>query len=114
MGGSASSVGLPPATRCRPSECSSFRWKTSSSNDRDREYARLLSFLGLDDNDATRDFFERQVRPEAAHAGRWREEVPPERLAAFEAHYERLVDDLRQRQRPYLPESRARAEATSA
>lgn len=81
--------------------------------DREHEYARLLSFMGLDDNDATRDFFERQVSPEAAHAGRWREEVPPERRAAFEAHYERLVDDLRQRRRPYHPESRARAEATS-
>jgi hypothetical protein len=46
--------------------------------DREHEYARLLSFMGLDDNDATRDFFERR-QPEAAHAGRWREEVPPER-----------------------------------
>ena len=59
--------------------------------DREGEFARLLAFLGLDDDPAIRAFFDGRMGPDGAHAGRWRRDVPPDRLAAFEAHYERLA-----------------------
>jgi hypothetical protein len=63
-------------------------------SDRDREYARLLAFLGLDDDPAMRAYFEAAVTAERAHVGRWRTDVPADRLASFEAHYAALVTSL--------------------
>jgi hypothetical protein len=50
-----------------------------------------------------RMLFENDVTPAKAHIGRWRDDVPPDRLAAFEAHHERLAAKLRDRGRPYTP-----------
>jgi hypothetical protein len=71
--------------------------------DRDREYQRLLAFLGLDDEPAMREHFTERVTPSRMHTGRWRHEVPPERLVAFDAHHARLAEQLRARGRPYAP-----------
>jgi hypothetical protein len=71
---------------------------------REAEYRRLLDFIGLDDDPAMHRYFNDRMTVERAHAGRWRTEVPPGRLAAFEAHYDRLVTDLRRRGRPYDPD----------
>jgi hypothetical protein len=73
-------------------------------HDREAEYRRLLDFIGLDDDPAMRGFFDQSMNAQRAHAGRWRTEVPPERLAAFEAHYAAIVRRLRARRRPYDPE----------
>ncbi len=70
---------------------------------RDREYSRLLGFLGLDDDPAMRTYFEERVTAARSHMGRWRQDVPPDQLPAFEAHHQRLADDLRARGRPYAP-----------
>jgi hypothetical protein len=69
-------------------------------HERAQEYARLLAFLGLDDDPAMRAFFASGVSAERAHIGRWAEQVPADRRPAFEAHHRRLVDDLRKRGRP--------------
>ncbi len=69
------------------------------AGDREREYARLLAFLGIDDDPAMRRYFDTSVIPDRAHIGRWREQVPPERRGAFEAHYEALVEGMRSRGR---------------
>ena len=69
-------------------------------HEREREYARLLAFLGLDDDPAMRAFFASGVTAERAHIGRWADQVPPERRPAFEAHHRRLVADLRANGRP--------------
>jgi hypothetical protein len=69
-------------------------------HEREREYARLLAFLGLDNDPAMRAFFASRVSAERAHIGRWAEQVPADRRPAFEAHHRRLVGDLRARGRP--------------
>ena len=61
---------------------------------RDREYARILAFLGFADDAAMQTYFETKVTAERAHIGRWRTDVPADRLEAFEAHYAALVDSL--------------------
>ena len=70
------------------------------TRDRDRQYARLLAFLDLPDDPAMRAYFDASLTPERAHIGRWREDVPAERRAAFDAHYQRLAAGLRARGRP--------------
>jgi hypothetical protein len=74
------------------------------AHDRERQYARLLEFLGLDDDPAMRALFESSMTPERAHIGRWRDEVPPGRLAAFVEHHRQLADHLVARGFPYRPE----------
>jgi hypothetical protein len=75
---------------------------------RDHEYRRLLDFLELDDDSGMRAFFSERVTGEKLHSGRWRHEVPAARLAAFDAHHDRLARQLLRRGRPYQP-----VEATS-
>ena len=70
---------------------------------REREYARLLAFVGLEDDPAMRSYFESVMRPERAHLGRWADEVPTDRRASFEAHHRALVEALRTRGRPVPP-----------
>jgi hypothetical protein len=76
---------------------------------RDREYRRLLDFVGLEDDPAMRSFFETTMMPDRAHLGRWRDDVPPDRLAEFEAHYERLARRLAGEGHPYVADTRAGA-----
>ena len=75
--------------------------------ERDREYARLLAFLGLLDDTGMRDYFSSLVTPQRAHIGRWRDDVPAERLARFEAHHRRLAEGLLKRGRPYVADGMA-------
>lgn len=70
---------------------------------RSREYERLLTLLGLDDAPAMRTYFESAMTPDRAHIARWRTDVPPEQLPAFEAHHDRLAARLRDRGWPYHP-----------
>lgn len=64
------------------------------AGDREREYARLLDFLGLDEDPAMRAYFETAVSADRAHIGRWKEQIPDDRRAAFDAHYRALVAGL--------------------
>jgi hypothetical protein len=73
--------------------------------DRDGQLSRLLAFLGLEDDPGLRTFFDSDVTPARAHIGRWTHDVPAERMAAFEAHYERLAAGLRERGRAYMADS---------
>jgi Sulfotransferase family len=70
---------------------------------REREYARLLGLLELEDDPAMRAYFETVMTPERAHVGRWVNEVPADRRTSFEAHHRALVDALRARGRPVAP-----------
>lgn len=61
--------------------------------DRDATYARLLSFLSLDDSPEMAAFFAQNMRPESASSRRWKEEIrDPAFNPAFEAMIERLND----------------------
>jgi len=81
--------------------------------DRERQYARLVGFAGLDDDPAMRRFFDDVIDPRAAHVGRWIEDVPAERRAAFEARYAEIVADLVARGRPYDPSAGEVASGTT-
>jgi Sulfotransferase family len=69
--------------------------------DRDRQYDRMLSFLGLEDHPRMRSFFEKEMPAEAMHSGRWQTDVPPEARPSFEAHYREIVVRLEERGYPY-------------
>jgi hypothetical protein len=73
------------------------------ARNREHEYRRILAFLGLDDDPAMRAYFEENVTEARSHIGRWRQDVPADHLAAFEAHHERLARELQRRGRPYRP-----------
>jgi hypothetical protein len=73
------------------------------ASNREREYARLLAFVGLADEPAMRSYFDDHVTEAQSHIGRWRQDVPPDQMAAFEAHHERLAAGLRERGRAYAP-----------
>ena len=71
--------------------------------DRDAQYARLVEFLGRSDAPEMRAYFDQHMTPDNLHAGRWLRDVPPERLAAFEQHHERLAAELQEGGWPYQP-----------
>jgi hypothetical protein len=62
--------------------------------DREGAYGGLLEFLGVGDEPAIREFFDRQMTGDAAHRERWREGLSEaeqhEITAAYEATLERL------------------------
>ena len=62
--------------------------------DRERAYAELLDFLGVEDEPATRDFFDRVLTADAAHRERWREGLDPASRREITAHYEATLDRL--------------------
>jgi sulfotransferase family protein len=62
--------------------------------DREAEYARLRSFLGVDDDPAMRDFFDNRMGPGAAHRGRWRQSVGRIGAARVDRKYRRLLTAL--------------------
>ena len=73
------------------------------ARNREHEYARLLAFAGLSDDPVMRAYFEEHVSEERSHIGRWLEDVPPDRLPAFEAAHERVAAALRDARREYAP-----------
>ncbi len=71
--------------------------------DRERQYARIIEFLGVEDDPVMHAFFDSRMTADGTHAGRWRTDVPEDRRAAFEAHYRTLADQLAIQGRPYHP-----------
>jgi hypothetical protein len=69
-------------------------------DDGEAELARVCAFLGLDVAPALREYFEAHVNVKGAHLGRWAEDVPADRRAAFEARYEAIVERFRAQGRP--------------
>jgi hypothetical protein len=62
--------------------------------DRERAYADLLDFLGVPDEPAMREFFEREMTADAAHRERWREGLGPAEQREITARYEATLDRL--------------------
>ena len=62
--------------------------------DREHVYGELLDYLGLEDEPAMREFFEREMSASAAHRERWREGLDPEQQAALARDYEKTLDRL--------------------
>jgi Sulfotransferase family len=95
--------GFAACDRVPPDRISVVQMEDLVARNRDREYRRLLEFLDLADDAAMHRYFDENVTGDRSHMGRWRQDIPAERLAAFEAHHERLAADLRRRGRPYVP-----------
>jgi Sulfotransferase family len=62
--------------------------------DRERTYAELLDFLGVDDEQPVREFFELKMSADAAHRERWREGLDAGEQQAITAEYERTLERL--------------------
>jgi len=62
--------------------------------EREAAFADLMSFLELSEEPEARGYFERQVRPEAAHKGRWRESLSESEQLALAQEYERTLDRI--------------------
>ena len=71
--------------------------------DRERSLERLLAHVGLSGDPAIRRHFDEETTAGRAHAGRWRQLVPAERVAAFDAHHARAAREFAKRGRPYRP-----------
>ena len=63
--------------------------------DRERAYRRLFDFVELEEEPANREFFEQEVTVERAHVGRWREEIPADRIEPVNAYYGKTLERLR-------------------
>jgi hypothetical protein len=62
--------------------------------DRDRQLDRLATFLGVDRRDELQTYFDQRMTPDHAHIGRWREETDTDHIAAIDADYRRIYNDL--------------------
>lgn len=64
------------------------------AGDRRGAYAGLLDFLGVADEEAVADYFERELTPSAAHVGRWRSQLGPLGRLRVARRYERAISAL--------------------
>jgi sulfotransferase family protein len=62
--------------------------------DRERTYGELLDFLGVDDQQPMRDFFELRMTGQAANLGRWREGLDAAEQREVSEHYETTLARL--------------------
>jgi hypothetical protein len=74
---------------------------------RQQEYAGLLDFLGLEDEEPMREFFTHEMTPEAAHVGRWREGTRLPTRAVVQRRYVRTVAQLERERNHAAPALRA-------
>ncbi len=64
------------------------------ASDRDRGLAELLDFLDVEPEEGMSDFFEMRMTPEAAHLGRWRQQLGAVGRARVDRRYRRLLAAL--------------------
>ncbi len=83
-------------------------------NERERTYAGLLDFLGVADEDAMRDYFDRELTSERAHVGRWRRQLRPAGRVWVQHRYERTVGALEREHNHAAPSLRAALEREGA
>jgi len=76
------------------------------AGDRERVYAQLLEFCGLEEEAGIREFFDEEMSASAAHKERWREGLPPERQAALVREYEKTLERLEREDFHCAPELR--------
>jgi hypothetical protein len=62
--------------------------------DREAAYERLIGFLGIQDEQGMREFFEREMNAGAAHRERWRDGLDRDEQAAVEAAYMEALERI--------------------
>ncbi len=75
-----------------------------------RGVRRVALFLGVGDEPAIHEFFERHMTPENAHVGRWREGRHAPGRAWIQRRYERTVGALERERNHAAPSLRAALE----
>jgi hypothetical protein len=84
------------------------------AGDREAAYSRLLEFLEIEDGSEMRGYFDREMSPEAAHRGRWRQGLSAGKQEALAEEYERTLERLEAKEyhcAPLLRRSYERAPA---
>jgi hypothetical protein len=71
--------------------------------DREGTFARLVSFLDLDDPSQMRAYFDEEISAERANVGRWRERIAPADARFIDRRYRRLVKRLRRSGIDWVP-----------
>ena len=82
--------------------------------DREGAYAELLSFLGVEDEQPMRDFFELRMTGQAANRGRWREGLDDAEQRQVTEHYEATLARLEREEYHCAPLLRRTYERTLA
>jgi hypothetical protein len=77
-------------------------------DDREGTFARVVEFLEIDDPEPMRSFFDRRIKAERAHVGKWRERMPPPEARKVDRRYRRIVRRLRRDGIDWVPEPEPR------
>lgn len=75
--------------------------------ERESTYAGLLELCGISDDPAMRELFERSMTPQAAHVGRWRDDLGAAGRVWVQRSYERTVSALEREGNHAAPSLRA-------
>ena len=66
-----------------------------TAHDRERTFERIVRLLDLDDPEPMREYFDREISPDRAHVGAWRERIAPEDARWLDRRYRKAVRRLR-------------------
>jgi len=78
-------------------------------DDREGTFRRVVEFLDVDDPEPMRRFFDRRIRAEKAHVGKWRERMPPPEARKVDRLYRRIVRRLRRDGIDWVPQPEPRS-----
>ena len=77
-----------------------------TAHDRDRTFDRVVEFLEIDDRSEMRAYFDREISPERAHVGAWRQRMAPADARRVDRRYRRVVRRLRREGVDWAPTPR--------
>ncbi|OLT17796.1 hypothetical protein BJF80_00190 [Serinicoccus sp. CUA-874] len=80
--------------RADPDRVRTIRLEELVVGRRDEEYASLLTFTGLDDDESMRQFFDSALRAEDMHEGRWRHGLDPQTVQKVQEEYVAYLREL--------------------
>ena len=78
-----------------PGSALTIQLEDLAAHDRDGTFARLVDFLEVEDEAPMREYLDREITPERAHVGAWRERVAPDDVRWIERRYRRHTRRLR-------------------
>lgn len=70
---------------------------------REQSLARVVELLQIGDDAPVREYFDREITPEAANVGRWRERMPPPDARRIDRRYRKVVRSLRRQGIDWVP-----------
>ena len=74
-----------------------------TARDRERQFARLVDFLALEDPAPMRAYFDAEISADRAHFGKWRERVSPADARWIDRRYRRLVKRMQRQGIDWVP-----------